>query len=221
MNTETWLGTSENSKTREQLFLHRLCYDITLAAARRQNVLAILTVDIDRYGWDLALDDGDNHIRLQLKTVHKNATTANWKVRKRLLRPEHGLQEELGFENSPEGTGLGGGFLLIEYNHTTDETIKVKYHYASALTLTALDRRLTGTTAQQTQARKVLGRLRKGSGTESLNLTNPSSHRSHPTAYSPSWDSTAPHSTTRDPSPGTSSGGNHPPTNQQPSRTRA
>src|ERR1019366_9873672 len=122
----------------ESLFLHELCYALGLAAARSHYALGMLTVDVDRFGWDVALDDGTEESRLQLKVVAKTSKTRKWKVTKRLLRPKGGMPD-LGFERSAEGEGLGGGLLVTTWTQTP-EGITTRYSFANALTLVALER---------------------------------------------------------------------------------
>lgn len=84
MEASTWVSQKDNLVTRELLFRYRLCYDLALAAAHRNSPLGILSVDVDRFGWDLALDDGDEEHRAQLKVVSPDANTGYWNVRKQL-----------------------------------------------------------------------------------------------------------------------------------------
>lgn len=167
MDASTWLSEKDNLVTRELLFRYRLCYDLALATAHRNNPLGILSVDVDRYGWDLAFDDGDEEHRVQLKVVSPDADTGSWNVRKHLFRPERGLADRLGFEESPEGEGLGGGLILTDWRQA-DNGFTVSYSYASTFTLTAQARGIIGSTTVQQKAKEIIAALQHGPGREEV-----------------------------------------------------
>jgi hypothetical protein len=48
MDASTWLSEKENLVTRELLFRYRLCYDLALATARRNNHLGIISRSANR-----------------------------------------------------------------------------------------------------------------------------------------------------------------------------
>lgn len=167
MDASTWLSKDENLVTRELLFRYRLCYDLALATARRNNPLGILSVDVDRFGWDLAFDDNDTEHRVQLKVVSPDARTEYWYPRKHLFRPERGLAGRLGFEESPEGEGLGGGLILTDWTPASDD-FTVTYSYASVLTLTTQAQGIIGDADVQKKAAELITLLQRGPGREQL-----------------------------------------------------
>jgi len=116
---ESFLKAKENTVTRERLLFHRFCFDMYLAAARCGYPMAVLSIEVDREGFDVVLDDGDRERRIQLKVV--DGTTASWHTTKRFLRPEAFLAEALGFKQDIEGVGVGGAFVVMRYEVTGDD----------------------------------------------------------------------------------------------------
>src|SRR5437588_13107452 len=123
-----WMSKKANSHAREALLMHRLCFDIQLAAARREYYLNLYYDDVDHDGFDLIFDDQDTVKKMQVKTVEANAGTGQWDIHKRILRPSFEHIEKLGFEPSPEGEGVEGGFILMHFD-TAEPGIGVKYFY--------------------------------------------------------------------------------------------
>lgn len=117
----------KNSTVREAILKHRLIYDLKIAAALREYDLRVFEPDIDRDGYDLILDDGDDIRKLQVKSVFESETK-KWAIRKRLLCLPRHLIEKFSFFPSPETEGYGGGFILIDAkSHNND--ISVDYWY--------------------------------------------------------------------------------------------
>jgi hypothetical protein len=167
--TKFFLDT-RNSVTRERLLLHRLSFDLYVAAAKRGYALALFSIEVDREGYDLVLDDGDYEARLQLKSILSSSTTRVWKTVKHLLRPQLLVAEKLGFELSPEGVGLGGGIVLIEFN-TESPSLHVTYGYTDVVILSAMARGwVPGQESNRKQAETLLAELRKGSGAAKLEV---------------------------------------------------
>ena len=118
--------------------MHRLCFDIQLAAARREYYLNLYYDDVDHDGFDLIFDDQDTVKKMQVKTVEANAGTGQWDIHKRILRPSFEHIEKLGFEPSPEGEGVEGGFILMHFD-TAEPGIGVKYFYTDLYVWLAFD----------------------------------------------------------------------------------
>lgn len=133
-----FLNAPENSVTRERLFFHRLCFDMYTAAAKRGYPLVVFSPEVDREGYDLVVDDGDNECRIQLKSRLVSSQTRIWKTWKRFLRPSLRDSGWFGFERSPEGVGLGGGVVIIEGN-TRGDDFQITYHFTDLLILAALE----------------------------------------------------------------------------------
>lgn len=175
----TFLKAPENSVTRERLLFHKLSFDMYCAAARRGYALVVFTPEVDREGYDLVLDDGDNECRIQLKSILASSKAGIWKTRKRFLRPLLRNAEWFGFDLSPEGVGLGGGLVLME----CEEDLGITYHYTDLLILAALShgwipgkapvrqQRTAGSPRTPgEQASDIITKLRVGSGEERVDL---------------------------------------------------
>ncbi len=137
----SFLKEAANSTARESLIGFRISYDLKLMAALKGYDLRIYTPDVDRDGFDIILDDKDREVKIQLKTVLDNSTTQRWPIHKTMLRPSYEFCEELGFECSPEGTGMQGGIILIELSPGID-SLDVTYYYTDILVITALRLRI-------------------------------------------------------------------------------
>lgn len=130
----TFLHADANTVTRERLLFHRFCFDTCLAAARDGYPLAVLSIEVDREGFDVVLDDGDRERRIQLKIV--DGTTGKWSVPKRLIRPEAPVAARLGFRTTIEGKGIGGAIVVMEYD-TATPALDVRYLLCDAHILAA------------------------------------------------------------------------------------
>ena len=137
----SFLKEPANTTARESLIGSRISYDLKLMAALRGYDLRIYTPDVDRDGFDIILDDKDREVKIQLKTVLDDSKTSSWKIHKTMLRPSYEFCEELGFECSPEGTGIQGGIILVELSPGSD-SLDVTYYYTDILVITALHRRI-------------------------------------------------------------------------------
>lgn len=137
---ESYLFSSKNSHAKESLINNRLFYDLKLAAAENGYFLNLYLPEVDKDGFDIILDDQDNLIKLQLKTVMKSASTKSWDIHKSLLRPSAHYCEELGFEFSPTGTGYQGGVILIEI--TAEDGLETEYYYTDIILILGLKEKI-------------------------------------------------------------------------------
>jgi hypothetical protein len=165
MPLSQFLKSSINTTTRENIFFNKLYFDLTLAAAKNGYPLQVFIPEVDRFGFDVILDDGDVERRFQLKSFATSVGTASWDIYKRLLRPSYRNAAGLRFERSPEGVGLEGGVILIEIDDSSDEC-PVTYYYTDIFIVTALALGLITSERgkRDEQALTLLRRLCEGSG---------------------------------------------------------
>jgi hypothetical protein len=139
MSLKEFLGTDANLHFREELFNHRLLYDLKLATiATRGYALLTYTSDVDHDGFDVVLDDRDNLKKIQLKASGRWTKTESWDVHRTIIRPNPLVMEQLGFEASPNW-GVGGGVILIDFDvDDNSSSVDVKYSFADIYTITAV-----------------------------------------------------------------------------------
>lgn len=164
-----WMNEPANLHARESILMHRLCFDLQLAAARHGYYLNTYYDDVDHDGFDLIFDDQDTIKKTQVKTVDSKATTNQWGIHKRILRPSFNNIEKLGFEASPEGEGVEGGFILMQFD-TSVQDLAINYFYTDLYVWLAFEcgiiRRVDG--RSQKAVKTCLEELRRGSGTDRL-----------------------------------------------------
>lgn len=163
-----FLSTDANTTSREVTLAHRTLFDLKIAAARRGYDLRAFAPDVDRDGYDIVLEDGDNLVRLQLKaTLDEGASATN--VHKALLRPRLHSCRTLGFEQSPYGVGLGGGILQTVADVSENDVV-LRYRYTDAHILVAFEWGVVD--GPRSDARnRIMGELREGIGSERVSLT--------------------------------------------------
>lgn len=123
-----WMNEPGNLHGREAILMHRLCFDVQLAAAQRGYYLNTYYDDVDHDGFDVIFDDQDTIKKTQVKSVDSKAVTGQWGIHKRILRPSFEHIDKLGFEPSAEGLGVEGGFILMQFDTAIPGTA-VKYFY--------------------------------------------------------------------------------------------
>lgn len=138
-NLDDYLKGHSNSVFREKLTNYRFFYEVKLAAARNESDIRIFIPEIDKDGYDVVLDDGDKIKPFQLKAKNKSSTTSEWEVSKSLLRPHPSNSSCLGFEESPEGEGNEGGFILVELTVNKDTIEAFEYYYTDTYILKAFE----------------------------------------------------------------------------------
>lgn len=136
----TYLKTAEATHAREELLMHRLLYDVKLAAARREYHLITYRSDVDHDGFDVILDDRQMLRKFQVKSVLGN--TAAWDIHKWLLRPEIYSADQFGFESSPTGIGQEGGVILMTGIEKPDGDLAISYGYTDLHILVAIELQL-------------------------------------------------------------------------------
>jgi len=122
--------------SRSAILIHRLIHDLQVAAAARGYFLETYSNEVDQDGFDIILDDKDHLMKIQVKTVSSVSKTAKWKIHKTILRPRPHLTENLGFEPSPEGTGVQGGVILMRFDYS-QTSISVEYLCTNVFIITA------------------------------------------------------------------------------------
>ncbi len=164
-----WMNEPANLHARENILMHRLCFDLQLATARHGYYLNTYYDDVDHDGFDLIFDDQDTIKKTQVKTVDSKAATGQWGIHKRILRPSFEHIEKLGFEPSPVGEGVEGGFILMQFDASVPD-LAIRYFYTDLYVWLAFEcgviRRADG--RSQKAVETCLDELRTGSGTDRL-----------------------------------------------------
>lgn len=170
-NLIEFLDAPANSHAKESILMNKLFLDIKTSAAKRGYYLNTYFDTVDHDGFDVIFDDQDALIKTQLKTVRSDAKTNKWLIKKKVLRPTMEAAENLGFEFSPEGIGVGGGALLMKYGEL-DGSIVAEYYYTDAYILSAFDhdviRRKHASSNNAVNA--CLADLRRGGGAKFLSV---------------------------------------------------
>jgi hypothetical protein len=166
-----WMNKKANSHGREAILMHRLCFDLQIAAARRDYYLNTYRDDVDHDGFDLIFDDQDSIKKTQVKTVNSRVPTGRWDIHKRILRPTLEHVEKLGFEPSQEGQGVEGSFILMQFD-TSKPDIAVNYFYTDVYVCLAFEHEIVR--RRHASSRKAIARalrsLRRGSGDERVTV---------------------------------------------------
>jgi len=166
-----WMCDAANLHGREAILMHRLSFDIQLAAARGGYYLNTYYDDVDHDGFDLIFDDQDTIKKTQVKTVEAKAATGQWDIHKRIFRPSFDHLGKLGFESSPEGEGIEGGFILMQFDASAPD-LAVKYFYSDlfirlAFECGVIQRRHAGS---QKAVKDCLKDLQRGLGHERVSV---------------------------------------------------
>jgi len=143
---ENFFTEPVNMTSREVLFYHKIGYDLKLAAARRNYDLQIFTPGADRDGYDIVLDDKDTLKKIQLKSsfqsvVESKKKSKTFKIHRNILRPDLYTYEKLGFESDPQGTGCGGGVILIDISMEKDIPL-ITYFYTDIFIIVGMDEKI-------------------------------------------------------------------------------
>lgn len=114
---KAFLVNPDMTVPRERIFTGRLISDLKLSAATADYHLQHYEPDVDRDGHDVVFEDEYVVTYQQLKVAY--GETAEWEIRKRLLRPDVRYRDYLGLERIPgqnpdvEVEGLQGGVIVI------------------------------------------------------------------------------------------------------------
>jgi len=152
-----FLGGFQDSRNREYVLTTRLVHDLSVAAAASGYSLLVYLPTVDADGFDVIFDDRDRLVAIQLKSVVAGGRTADWKIRRSLLRPRPEEAAYLGFESSPSGTGRGGGVILTTAAAVGD-SVEVRYSYTDIMVLSVL---WSGIISRPQPQQDRLRRLRK------------------------------------------------------------
>jgi hypothetical protein len=151
-----FLKAERNSVTREALLRHKFIFDVGLAAARRGYALQVFLGEVDREGFDVVVDDGDNTRKVQLKSVMGKRKI--WPVQKNLLRPEPQDVATFGLLAAPPSTGVGGAVVLQIVSCEAD-AIEITYAVTDMALLCAMEAGLITKRVGGTMKRATIGAL--------------------------------------------------------------
>lgn len=128
-NSSNFLKNSINSLVREEIFNHRLFFDLKKAAATRHYHLKIFSAKVDFEGYDVVIDDNHKIGRFQIKS-RLDSKTSVWNIHKRMLLPRQRNAELMRFDNGlcPENDN---GVILIDIKSVINELddYLVEYYY--------------------------------------------------------------------------------------------
>lgn len=160
-----------HSLSREAILMHRLIYDVQVAAAARGYFLEIYHGEVDQAGFDIILDDQDQMKKLQVKTVMAHSKTSLWSIHKSILRPSSQLAERIDFEPSPEGAGSQGGVVLMEFA-CHGPSIDVDYYFTDVFILKAFDVGIISRSQppRMSTVKKVYNQLQEGTSHEKIKI---------------------------------------------------
>jgi hypothetical protein len=168
---EKFLNKPANMHARETILMHRFSYDIKLAAAQHGYYLNTYFDDVDHDGFDIIFDDQDYIKKIQVKSVGANNTTQTWKIHKKILRPSLYLADKLGVETSPEGVGIEGGIVLLEYKDVNG-SLDIVYYYTDIFILLAFKYDIIQCIDGRSKKaiRNCLTKLQRGLGSETVSV---------------------------------------------------
>jgi hypothetical protein len=161
MDLSEFLAKEANLHAREELFNHRLMFDLKLAAFAAGYHLQTFYSDVDHDGFDVVFDDREVIRKVQLKTVSATATTSSWDIHRHILRPRPDHMNEFGFGSS-DPYGVEGGVILIEYKVPDGmNAVEVTYWYTelslvAAISLGLVARGSPTTTAAENLRRELI-----------------------------------------------------------------
>lgn len=173
LSLDQYLKLDKNSVFKEKLVNYRFFYEVKLASARIQNDIRIYIPEIDKDGYDIVLDDGDTIMPFQLIATNNSSKTSKWEVQKNLLRPNPLNCTLLGYEQSSEGDGTGGGFILVSISVNTDTIQSFDYYYTDAYILKAFELGILryNRNSYEKKIELLIGQLQRGNRREKVVLT--------------------------------------------------
>lgn len=164
MTLDEYLKQGKNSVVREKLINYKVFFEIKLAAARKQADINIYIPEIDKDGYDLVLDDGDIIKPFQLKGSNSSSKTSKWKIQKNLFRPNPINTQLLNYEQSPEGDGVEGGFILVNLKIKENDIETFEFFYTDVFILKAFELGLVryNNSSYQSKIHNLISELHKG-----------------------------------------------------------
>ena len=127
-----------NTKIREDLLNQKLFFDLKEASARTKVHLKFYHSDVDIDGYDIIIENNDDHlIKCQLKST-VDATTAHFDIHSIMLRPNWYIYQDLGFNSPNRCPSDNRGVILIDAD-VKNEKIICKYSYFNIYLLRALE----------------------------------------------------------------------------------
>lgn len=171
MALSDFLDDPENMHAREELFNHKLLFDLKSASAVAGAFLRSHYSDVDHDGFDVILEDNSNLKRIQLKTVKEGGDTTSWGIHKSVLRPQASNCEELGLMY-PNSVGVEGGVVLIEYAIDENDDVSVSYFFTDIYVLNAIALgyiQRHGNTVNATDALRA--EIQRGDSTERVSVS--------------------------------------------------
>lgn len=162
----------KESMSRSAILMHRLIHDLQVAAAVRGYFLETYSNEVDQDGFDIILDDRDYLMKVQIKTVSSASKTASWKIHKTILRACPHLGEQLGFEPSPEGTGVQGGVILMRFD-CSGASLTVEYLCTNVFIITAFHLGIISwpRRSMNDAVRKLYNNLQNGTSHQKVRVT--------------------------------------------------
>ena len=133
-----------HSQEREAVMMHRLIYDLQMAAAEMGYFLDVYHVEVDQKGFDIALEDVPvgHQKKMQIKTAKSDKSDAEWPIHSTLLLPDRGTAKKCRLSLPANGM-LGGAIVMsLSSPESPDSKVDVDYLYADFFTLSAIERGL-------------------------------------------------------------------------------
>ena len=168
---EAFLSNAGNSHARESILMHRLIYDLQMAAAFNGYHLKSYVYDVDHNGYDLILDNDEFTKKIQFKSVLSTSQTDSWRIKKGILRPNLKIAEYLSFANSYESIGLQGGAIIINVT-LVGSSVNIRYYSTDILIIMAFKLRIISLKLMSSQQAidKLFGRLWIGNFHEAVSV---------------------------------------------------
>lgn len=151
------------------MYLHKLLFDLYLAAGSHDYLLHYYLPTVDQDGWDFAVSDNESERRIQLKTRLISSSTKSWPLQRQLIRPDFITSAGLLGSEYYVVHGLGGGAIAITIDPNSANDPKYKYTdfqiiFAFASGMVRRNKQSKST------AKKVLVKLNEGPHSGKINV---------------------------------------------------
>ena len=130
---EEFLKCDKRSRICEDIYKHKLIFDLKLSAAAVGMELHCFEPDVDQDGFDLIFANTEMLLPIQTKTVI--GKTSAWRVHKSMLRPSENTSHRLHNLPTKFLNGSEGGVVLIDLRGDMEQPC---YYYSDIYVLTAL-----------------------------------------------------------------------------------